>query len=185
MADFENEWKPDIEKKWYDVKLESYKFIFEQAKERMNDILSESESITNKSIKMISAIAAFLGFILALSLKRGWTLEIFIPFVVLVIVDIILLLILLLPKSVRWRGLAPKIFIPKNLDSEDDKEFQEQLLYYSAVIMLQSNIDYMLGRNSSRSKLYSWALIIFLVILIVTIIFVLSNFLGGPSGTKT
>lgn len=47
----EIKWLPPIDK-WYNVGKEAYEIIYAEAKERFEDIISESESIANKSITM-------------------------------------------------------------------------------------------------------------------------------------
>ena len=71
----DNKWKPDF-KKWYDVDKNAYKLVFEQAEKKMEDVLSESESITNKSIKMVAAVATmfafFVGFLVQKNISIGY-----------------------------------------------------------------------------------------------------------------
>lgn len=159
-------WKPDFYK-WYNVNKECYKFIFEQAEKRLEDILSESESITNKSIKMATAIVAmfafFIGFIIQKSIQIGYN-SIFIG---LFIINVSVIVYLIFPKDVKFRGLTPQILIPSKLDADEDKEFQIEMLYYSAIRLLQDNIDFMLDKNSFRAKVYLVSLIMCLFLFVV------------------
>ena len=172
MAD--NKWKPDFYK-WYSVNQDAYKFIFEQAEKRLEDIFSESESITNKSIKMVTAVVAmfafFIGFLIEKQIPLGYN-SIFIG---LFILDVSAIVYLIFPKEVKSRGLAPKILIPSKLDDEDDKDFQIEMLYYSAIVILQDNIDFMLVNNSFRAKVYLASLLMSLFLFVVgTVLIVLS-----------
>jgi len=160
-------WVPNFTK-WYDVDVASYKFIFEQAEKRMEDVLSESESITDKSIKIITAIAAmfafFVGFLIKKEISFG---ENYVP-IFLFTLNIGCALFLLFPKKVRVRGIAPKILLPlRQLDNQEDKAYQEHILYYSAIVILQDNIDFMIKKNAIRSIVYLVSLLLGLVLLIV------------------
>jgi hypothetical protein len=161
----DNKWKPDF-KKWYEVNKDAYKIVFEQAEKKMEDVLSESESITNKSIKMVAAVAAmfafFVGFLVQKNIPVGYNAV----FIIVFIVNVTGILFLIFPKEVRGRGVSPKKLLPKNLDAEDDKNFQEQMIYYSGIVILQDNIDFMIDKNTSRAKWYLAWLIFALVLLV-------------------
>jgi len=167
-------YRPPIEK-WYNVKLEAYTVIYQQAKERFEDILSESESITNKSIKMIAALAAFLGFIIGFAKQNGLVAGYHVVFFILALADAMMLFILIAPKEVKHRGLPPDRSIPKNLDAEDDKDFQAELVYYQSIVLLQDNIDFMINKNNYRAALYKWALLLFLMLVAGVSTFVVAS----------
>ena len=175
MGDNHEKWMPPI-KKWYNVKKGAYALIHKEAKERLEDVLSESESITNKSIKMITALAAFLGFFIGLVVNNKWQIGYLSVFFIIVLVDAIMLYILIAPKYVKWRGLSPKISIPNNFDADEDKEFQEEMIYYTSIVVLQDNIDFMLKRNNERASLYKWALLLFLVLFTAIATFIILLF---------
>lgn len=152
-------WKPDFYK-WYNVNKDSYVFIFEQAEKRLEDILSESESITNKSIKMVTAVVAMFAFYIGFLIQKNIPIAYNSIFIGLFIINVSAIVYLIFPKEVKCRGVAPKILIPSKLDSEDDKEFQVEMLYYSGITILQDNIDYMLDKNSFRAKIYLASLLL-------------------------
>lgn len=158
------EWKPPIAK-WYNVKKEAYEFIYNQAKDRFEDILSESESITNKSIKMIVALAGFLGFFVGYVKDKSLDIPYYkYGFALFIIVDAILLFILISPKEIKNRGLIPSKSIPKNLDADEDKDYQTELVYYQGIIIMQDNCDFMINKNKCRATFYQWALGLFLLV---------------------
>ena len=161
----DNKWQPDF-KKWYNVNKDTYKILFEQGEKKMEDVLSESESITNKSIKMIIAVTAmftfFVGFLIQKNIPIGYNAI----FILVFVLNVTGILFLIFPKEVRGRGLSPKILLPKNIDDEDDKEFQEQIVYYSGIIILQDNIDFMIEKNTKRATWYLAMLIVTLVLLV-------------------
>ena len=154
----EQKWLPDF-KKWYDVSKESYILINNEAKSRMEEVLSESESITNKSIQFIAAIIAISGFFFKtfidakISLSNNWWLVVFF------VIPSIFFTVLLFPKEVRGRGFQPKEFIVDNLDNNEDLNHQEQIIYYNSIVNLQGNIEFMMQKNSKRARLYKLGLL--------------------------
>ena len=162
----ECKWKPDFEK-WYNVNKEAYKFIFEQAEKKLNDVLSESESITDKSIKMATAVVAMFAFFVGFLIQKKVPIGYNSTFIFLFVVDVCAIIYLIFPKEVRGRGLAPKILIPPKLDDKEDKDFQSEMLYYRAITTLQDNIDFMRNKNSCRANVYLVCLIMALVLFCV------------------
>jgi hypothetical protein len=164
-----NKWIPDF-KKWYDVSKDAYIIINNEAKSRMEEVLSESESITNKSIQFIAAIIAISGFFFKtfidakIPLSNNWWLVVFF------VIPSSLFSILLFPKEVRSRGFQPKEFIVENLDNKDDVGYQEQIIYYNSIVNLQANIEFMMKKNTERAKLYKFGLLSTIVMFIAYII---------------
>ncbi len=161
----DNKWKPDF-KKWYDVDKNAYKLVFEQAEKKMEDVLSESESITNKSIKMVAAVATMFAFFVGFLVQKNISIGYNSIFIIVFIANVTGILFLIFPKEVKGRGVSPKKLLPNNLDAEDDKNYQEQMIYYSGVDILQDNIDFMIEKNTSRAKWYLAWLIVALILLV-------------------
>ena len=161
----DRKWKPDF-RKWYDVNKDAYKLVFEQAEKKMEDVLCESESITNKSIKIVAAVTAMFAFFVGFLIQRNISIGFNSIFIVVFVANVTGILFLIFPKEIRGRGVSPKNLLPKNLDDEDDKEYQEQMIYYSGVVILQDNIDFMIEKNTSRSKWYLAWLIVALVLMV-------------------
>ncbi len=167
-------WKPDFEK-WYEVDKDAYKFIFEQAEKKLNDVLSESESITDKSIKMVTAVVAmfafFVGFLIQKKIPIGYN-SIFIG---VFLINVLAIIYLIFPKEVKGKGFVPSELIPKKLDSPDDKGHQEQLLYYFAIVKLQEDIQLMRSKNSCRAKIYFYSLFLALALFSVGAMFIVTS----------
>jgi len=170
----DSKWHPDF-KRWYDVNKEAYKLVFEQAEKKMEDVLSESESITNKSIKMVSAVAAMFAFFVGFLVQQNMAIGYNAIFIIVFVVNVTGILFLIFPKEVRGRGVSPQKLLPQNLDAEDDKNYQEQMIYYSGIVILQDNIDFMNKKNTSRAKWYLIWLIVALVLLVSGATYVVSS----------
>ncbi|GAA3962746.1 hypothetical protein [Mucilaginibacter dorajii] len=165
------DWKPNFDK-WYKVKKESYQLVYELAKERFAEVSSESESITDKSIKMLTALVSLFGFFIGFIFKQhanNWFICVLIP---IVSWDIYCLYKLLTPKESRLRGLPPSESIPMNLDSEEDQDYQLELVYYQVIVHYQNNISIMKAKNEARIVNYKLAIKLFLLILALISIFV-------------
>ncbi len=176
-----NKWEPNI--KWYKITPEAYRLIYDEAKERYEDIMSESESITNKSIRMLIALAAFIGFTLDFAIKQNFKEIVPIYFLLaIILVDVWLLYKLIAPKHVKGRGVPPDLSINKVIDYDENKDNQVQLTYYTLIVTLQRNIYYMIDRNNERAKYYKKALMLFLITFIgssVMIVQLLRTALSG------
>jgi hypothetical protein len=170
----EKKWRPDFDK-WYNVNKDAYKFIFEQAEKKLEDVLSESESITKKSIKLVTAVVAmfafFIGFLINKKIPLGYN-SIFIIFFILNMGGTIFLIF---PKEIKGRGFLPSELLPEKLDSPSDKDVQEQLLYYCAIVKLDQDIQLMRRKNSGRTKIYLISLILALLLLVSGATFIVAS----------
>ncbi len=156
--------------KWYDIEIEAYKVAFDLAKERFDDILAESESITDKTIKMISGILIFTGFFTSIlfskeNLIRDHT-DLLTWSAVPILIDIVVLCLLLFPKKANNRGLPPIVSFVKDFDNKENTGFHQQLMYYNCLSVLQANIDNMISLNEKRAKIYTISLYLSISILI-------------------
>lgn len=167
MAELRNiEWKPPINK-WYNVGVEPYKLILSEAKERFEDVIAESESITEKSIKILTALVGLISFFVGYLIKNDlFQTYIFIlaPFV---FFDVLFLYQLITPKEIVFRGLPPEESFPKQLDNPEDSEKQIELVYYQCVVHYQNNTKKMVRLNNGRITYYKIALILFFIVLAI------------------
>lgn len=159
--------------KWSEVQEESYELIFSEAKERFEELHSDSESMTNKSIKMLSTIILVTGVtggILRSNAPSCWVWIITVLYLGLIIYDFYLLLKLISPKQIIPKGAPPEKSIPDDLSNPDDQGYQIKLFYYHNILMLQRSIDKMEILNSGRSVLYEKALKAFFLILMISVV---------------
>lgn len=170
----ECKWKPDFEK-WYNVNKDAYKFIFSQAEKKLEDVLSESESITNKSIKLVTAVVAMFAFFVGFLIQKNIPIGYNSIFIILFIINVGGVLFLIFPKEVKGRGFVPSELLPERLDSPDDKEYQEEMLYYSAIVKLEDDIQSMRQKNSGRANIYLASLILALLLLVSGATFIVAS----------
>jgi hypothetical protein len=156
--------------KWYNVDVEVYKIAFDLAKERFNDILAESESITDKTIKIISGLLVFTGFFASILFNKEDLIKDHRDLLVWsstpIIVNLIMLCLLLFPKKIRNRGLPPLVSFVKGFDDEENHGFQQQLMYFNCLSIFQANTDFMIIQNESRAKIYKFSLMLSIAVLV-------------------
>jgi len=156
--------------KWYNVDIAAYKVLYDLALLRFEDVISESESVTQKSIKMITGIVLFIGFFTTLLVNEHLSqLSNHISLIAwsggFIFVVLCLLVFLLFPKLIRHRGLSPNTSIIDGLDNDEDLSNQLQLTYYNCISQIQANIDFMIHANKNRHIFYTIALIASILIL--------------------
>jgi hypothetical protein len=168
-------WEPKIND-WDKIGPEAYKFILEQSKLRFEEIISESETITERSIKLLTVLVGFLSGLIGLSLKTPpesnliWTLGIC------YFVDIGSLVWLMKGKEIVLRGSPPKEIFIDNLDRNDySKDDQLSLLYYNEVCRYQQRIEMNESANGVRQAVYFVALGLSVVLYVATAAIIISK----------
>ena len=168
-------WK-DIVKDWENVPLESYKFLFGQAKERFDEVLSESVSITEKSINLtkvtIATLLGFVGYNFKVNPGFGWIVILSLLF----LINLIFLGILMFPKGVIFKGSPTVEIFCEYLDNSNyTKDEKIIIVYYHELRRYQERIDKMIKKNSQRHIFYGSGLILTLVLIILTASAILST----------
>lgn len=156
--------------KWENVSVDEYKLIFDLAKERFEDVLSETESITDKSIKIFTAAIVFCGFLVGIiTQNKKFHLPIlWIDITIgLITSTIFFVVIVIWPRGTRRRGLPPIVSTTPNFDNDEDKGYLLQKLYYNCIGVFQDNIDLTISRNKERIIYYNFVQVSFVLLLIV------------------
>lgn len=172
-------WK-NIVQEWQDISLENYKFIFERCEKRFDEILSESESIANKSIKLLSAVVLSIGFFTTVKFDNLCLCLITFLFI-LYSVDIFLLVKLLFPKNIICKGSPPKEIFHRGIEVAPDnspltKEEKLVVVYYSELLRIQQGIDKNTIQNHNRHLLYMASILLSAIILIADVFtYIISN----------
>jgi hypothetical protein len=150
----------DIVKDWEKIPIEAYELLFNQAKDRFDDVSSESVSITEKSINLtklaVLAISGFVGYNFKINPGAGWI--VFLTFIFLI--DMFLLVKLMFPKGVIFKGSPPKEMFRDYLDNPNYTQDEKVLIvYYHELRRYQESIDKMNRKNEQRQWYYGSALI--------------------------
>lgn len=161
-------WK-DIVKDWEKLPLESYKFLFSQAKDRFDEVLSESISITEKSINLtkvtVAAMSGFVGY----NFKENPGLEWIVLLSFLFLIDLICLVILMFPKGVVFKGSPPQEIFCDYLDNPSyTQDEKTTIVYYHELRRYQERIDNMTNKNGQRQLFYGIVLIVTVLSTVLT-----------------
>lgn len=161
---------------WHEVKEDSYKLIYEQAITRFEEFASESESITDKSIKILTAVISLSAFYIAYCLGTPIKIPAGIVLSILLVLFIIELKTLYKltssKKKVAYRGVDPAIAAQETVFDKENKDYQIQGMYYNLISVIDDNIDFMFKKNQSRAKDYELALILLYSIIILIGVYV-------------
>lgn len=174
------QWKPDFERNWSKINLDTYGFIIKQAEKNFDELISESESITNKSIKILTFNSILFSFFFSYSKQfnhyTSYRIELVMPLILFLGV-VFIVMKLMFPKRIRFKGFSPKDLLSdaSNLDSEDES-FHLQILYYITIVKLEDNILVMKAINTCRAKLYKISIIMSVVQLILMMMIIFLSF---------
>lgn len=155
----------DIIDNWSNVEKETYEIALRLGQERFSERVSESESVTNKSIKMLILNVSLFGWFVGLSFSQH--IQIGLLSLLSVFFTLFLLIGLIMPKSVRDKGISPSILLPDLFDKRHKGKEQIKLIYFNALSIIQQNIDIMSQLNSQRASKYKFALILSMVNMIL------------------
>jgi hypothetical protein len=159
----------DIVKDWETIPISAYEFLFNQAKDRYDEVMSESESITNKSINLLTVVIGGMTGFVGYNFTSNPNEAFIVLLTLLFISDFIALGVLLFPKKISQRGSPPNEVFIDYLDNHDliDDE-KTKLVYYHELIRYQSRLELMNKKNSSRQNAYGIALILTLLATVFT-----------------
>jgi len=165
-----------VSEKWYELTENSCKLIYDEAKARFEEFASESESITNKSIKILSVTFSLAAFLLAYAFSHSANIISFIILGIAVIIfvwELVLLFVLIAPKDVRFRGVDVGVSFKKEIMDEENKEYQIQATYFTVIKALKENADFMFDKNNTRASKYETALV-----LLFTFVLLIGTYIG-------
>lgn len=169
----QQDWIPEI-KDWEKVTLKTYDFLYKRAKEKFDEVLEDSEVLTSRTIKLLSAIVISLTYFVTLKYQDICLCLLFF-IVILYMVDFIVLIKLLFPKQLMSRGTAPEdILIDGLITDKNGIEYspllKSKVAYYYVMTLLQRGINMNKESNRKRQELYKIAIVISTLILIMNII---------------
>lgn len=174
-------WEADV-KDWEKVSIDSYKFIIEQAKERLNEVIEESQAITKNGMTIllsyIALLSAILGYIFSTKLSGkndAFTILVVIMIAALSAYVFSLLFKLILPKDVFYKGSPPKeTFFKEVFEGLTPEEGYKSLLY-NELERIQDKIERMEDSNKRRCDNYKKMLKISLLFIAITIFIIVKN----------
>lgn len=155
------------------ISVEIYRVMFLEAKERHEDVLSESKIITNKASRLIIAVTAIGTWAVTsiVSFKSNYN-PLFL-FILLFLIELGLLTSLLFPKKMVLKGTSPKVMLQDEDDLTDSAysvDTRNKLFYYHQLNRYNKRITNLSEQNHTRIFRYSISLYLAYAILLGTII---------------
>lgn len=174
----ENIWEPDVDD-FDKVNVETYKVIYEQAKERHAEVIEESSVITGRAMTLINvyvvALTGLIGFIYAKKPYLGTELSLGLLIVLCLgaaAYVFYFLIKLITAKNVYYKGSLPsELFYQKSfLELSYEKLEDLKKVYWDKFIQYETAIRSMDGLNKKRIGKYRQVLrVSYLIIAIVNL----------------
>ena len=175
-------WESDV-LDWEKVSVDAYKFVIEQAKEQLNEVIEESQAITKRGMAIllshITALSGLLGYVFSdkskITHESGWAIFFAIVIALLSIYAFSLLFQLIYPKDVFFKGSPPKeIFFKGVFEGLSEAEGLKSLLY-NEMERIQDKIERLAKSNKKRFTQYRTTLKISLFFIAVAIFIIVKN----------
>lgn len=169
-------WKADIAD-WEKISVESYKFVIDQAKEQLNEIIEEAQTITKRSMSIllsyVVALSGLLGYAFSEKSKithgNGWLVCFSVCIALLSIYSFTLLFQLIYPKNVFFKGSPPEEIFYQEIFNGPTEEGGYKNLLYNEVERIQDKIERMENSNQKRYSQYRRMLKISLLLIAIAI----------------
>jgi hypothetical protein len=168
-------WKSDVD--WEKISVDTYKFVIDQAKEQLNEVIEESQVITKRGMSIllsyIAALSGLLGYVFSdrskIAHSSNWIIFFSFLIAILSIFSFTLLFQLIYPKDVFYKGSPPKeIFYKEVFDGLSEAEGLKNVLF-SEIERIQDKIDRMIKSNKTRFAQYRTTLKISLLFVAIAI----------------
>jgi hypothetical protein len=178
-------WESDVVD-WEKISVESYKFVIDQAKQRLNEVIEESQVITKRGMSIllshVAALSGLLGYAFSEKSKithgNGWAICFAVVVGILSIYSFTLLFQLIYPKDVFFQGSPPKEIFYKDVFQGLSEEEGLKNLLYNEIERIQDKIEGMDLSNKKRFTQYRRMLkisLVFIAIAIFTIVRAIYN----------
>ena len=157
---------------WEHLPIEVYQKTLIEAKEYFEEYCSETESITDKSLKTFWGLLSFTGVASGLIVSKKHIF--FVDFLLgsLIIYLLIRLYFIIKPRQTVYRGVHPLQHLTKDFDRSDlTKDDKEKLLYVNLIEQYMAKIELIEGLNKIRAKQYSINFFLAIVFIIATSIY--------------
>jgi len=164
---------------WKEISVESLKLVLSEGKERFSEVLSESETLTNRAEKFLTAIVALASFFSASFFANAKTHNYFDWIFGLLMIGVTLYcfynsISLLKPKNVIYKGVKPERYDFDFLAREDVESLKAALTY--TIHIVDSNIEHMRNKNLDRVEYYSSCLYSLLTAFFITTLYLTKVF---------
>jgi hypothetical protein len=179
-------WTPDVVD-WQNVSVESYQFVIEQAKERLDEVINESRLVTASGMKVllvyVTALPGLAGYIFSehKNFSRDLITIILVTIVAAFAIYIFTLLIsLIAPGRLFFKGSEPKdIFKAETFIKLDSQAGFKNLLFIE-IQRIQDKIERIQTNNKKRINHYKSVLRVSLILVAVLVFALVKLIFTGP-----
>lgn len=168
-------WKPNI-LDWKNISVESYQFVLEQAKERLDEMINESRVITSSGMKVllvyITVLPGLAGYIYAehKSFNRDFITIIVVGLISVFAIYIFTLLIsLIAPGRLFFKGSRPKDIFKEEIFIKHDAQTAFKNLILLEIENIQEKIERIQTNNNKRINQYKSVLRVSLILVAVLV----------------
>lgn len=150
---------------WDSLSIIVYEKIYDEAKNRFEDILEESQTITKRAITIFSLMIALAGYLI--SKFEYSNIDYIISFVIFLL--LCASIFLMAPKGVLRKGTSSQTLITNDLVNEKEEIMQQRIFYCLQLQTYFIRTERMKDLNKKRINIlfYSGVLIIFLLFLLL------------------
>lgn len=169
-------WSPseEIDNNWESISIDAYKFILEKATIKNDEILANSEVITERTIKIFSVFIAVILMLCASSYKKVPDTRQLVGIVILCLTDLYVFQKLLFGARLRTKGTEARTMLNDNLVTKY-KDRQLVNLYYDEIVRTQRSIDWNRETVNTRRKYYFTTIIITSIVVGMALATILGN----------
>jgi hypothetical protein len=179
-------WNEEINT-WKRVSIESYQFVLLQAKERLDEVINESRTITTSGMKIllvyVTTLPGLAGYIFSghKSFILGFTTIIAVSVAALFAIYIFTLLIsLIAPGSIFYKGSQPKDIFKEEIFINHDSQMALKILLFVEINRIQDKIERIQTNNKKRINQYRSVLRVSLILVAVLVFALVKRIFSDP-----
>jgi hypothetical protein len=172
---------------WIKVSVESYQFVLEQAKERLEEAINESRAITTSGMKIlliyVTVLPGLAGYIF--SDQRRFNLD----FITIIVVSVIaifatyiftLLISLIAPGRLFSKGSQPKDIFKEEIFIDHDSQTAFKNLLFNEIERIQLKIERIQTNNKKRINQYKSVLQASLILVALLVFALVKRIFSDP-----
>lgn len=182
---WELSWKHDATY-WKNISVESYQFVIEQAKERLDEMINESRVITSSGMKVllvyITALPGLAGYIYSehKNFDRDFITIFVVGLIAIFAIYIFTILIsLIAPARIFFKGSKPQDIFKEETFIKYDPQTGFKNLLLTEIVRIQNKIERIQTNNKKRINQYKSVLRVLLILVAVLVFALVKKIFSG------
>lgn len=152
---------------WERLPIEVYQKTLDEVKEYFEEFCSETESVTDKSLKIFWGLLTFTGAAAGVIASKKHVICIDVLLGILIVYLLISLYCIIKSRQTVYRGVHPLNHLTKDYDKPNfTKEDKERLIYVNLIEQYMAKIDLVEPLNDKRAKQYNKVCLLSIVFII-------------------